>query len=39
MGNDVHPYGKVFLKQLFLENKEDYRAEKLLFIVRMAGGL
>jgi hypothetical protein len=38
MGNDVHPYGKFLLKQLFLENRENYRAKKLLFIARLAGG-
>lgn len=37
MGNDVHPYGKFLLKQLFLDNIGNYRAEKLLFIVRLAG--
>ena len=37
-GNGVHPNGKVLLKQLFLENIGNYRAEKLLFIARLAGG-
>jgi hypothetical protein len=37
MRNDVHPYGKVFLIQLFLENIGILAIEKLLFIKPAAG--